>query len=50
LLVMTIIYQDLIVWKLNRNHRLMFFVWVYVHLSMVTVIELIVFSYNKVIV
>ena len=43
----TIIYQDSMVWKLNRSHCVMFF-RVYINLCTVTVIELIVFSYNDV--
>jgi hypothetical protein len=44
----TIVYQDLMVWKLNKSHYVMGFFRVYINLCTVTVIELIVFSYNDV--
>ena len=42
-------YQDMVVWKLNKTLCYVF-VGVYVNLCTVTVIKLIVFSYNEVIV
>ena len=45
-----VVYQDIMVFKLNRSHCVTFFVGVYVNLCAITVIELIVFSHNEVIV
>ena len=48
-----IVYQDMMVWKLAKQKSLYYvFVWVYIYVNLckVTVIELIVFLYNEVIV